>query len=128
MKNNSFWFILPTLVLVSITGFLPMMVVVNYSLHYLFPGSIPHFAGLQNFIFAFGDMNFITSVGRQFLFTIEVLLIEVPLGLALAHTLPRKGAWVGVCLVLLGIPLLIPWSVVGTIWKLFTRPDIGALT
>jgi len=29
--------------------------------------------------------------------------------------------------VLLGIPLLIPWNVVGIIWRVFAREDIGAL-
>jgi glycerol transport system permease protein len=30
-----------------------------------------------------------------------------------------------VCLVLLGLPLLIPFNVVGTIWQIFARGDIG---
>ena len=28
---------------------------------------------------------------------------------------------------MLGIPLLIPWNVVGTIWQIFARSDIGLL-
>ena len=30
-------------------------------------------------------------------------------------------------LVLLALPLLIPWNVIGTIWIIFTRPDIGLM-
>ena len=32
-----------------------------------------------------------------------------------------------VCLVLMALPLLIPWNVVGTIWQVFGRVDIGLL-
>jgi glycerol transport system permease protein len=34
---------------------------------------------------------------------------------------------VPVCLVLMALPLLIPWNVVGTIWQIFGRVDIGLL-
>jgi hypothetical protein len=55
-----------------------------------------------------------------------VLLIEIPLGIAIALTMPTKGAGVGV-LIVMAIPLLIPWNVVGTIWQIFGRADIGLL-
>jgi glycerol transport system permease protein len=41
--------------------------------------------------------------------------------------MPRKGPWVSVCLVLMALPLLIPWNVVGAIWNIFALPDIGLL-
>jgi glycerol transport system permease protein len=34
---------------------------------------------------------------------------------------------VALCLVLMALPLLIPWNVVGTIWQVFARSDIGLL-
>ena len=33
---------------------------------------------------------------------------------------------VSVCLVLMALPLLIPWNVVGAIWNIFALPDIGS--
>ena len=51
----------------------------------------------------------------------------MPLGVAIALTMPNKGIWVSVCLVMMALPLLIPWNVVGTIWQVFARPDIGLL-
>ena len=41
--------------------------------------------------------------------------------------MPRKGVWVSVCLVLMAMPLLIPWNVVGAMWNIFALPDIGLL-
>jgi glycerol transport system permease protein len=49
------------------------------------------------------------------------------LGLIIALAMPRKGPWVSVCLVLMALPLLIPWNVVGAMWNIFALPDIGFL-
>src|SRR5881397_3933682 len=64
---------------------------------------------------------------RQLLFTAIVLLIEMPLGLIIALAMPRKGPFVSVCLVLMALPLLIPWNVVGAMWNILALPDIGLL-
>jgi len=111
----------------SVSAFLPVMTVLNYSLHVLFAGSIPKYIGLENYKAAMHTEPFVKAIGRQFIYTLEILLLEIPLGLALAMTLPKKGIFVGLVLVLLGIPLLIPWNVVGIIWRLFIRADIGVL-
>jgi len=49
----------------------------------------------------------------------------VPLGIAIALCIPRSGWLVGLTLVVMALPMLIPWNVVGTIWQIFTRADIG---
>jgi glycerol transport system permease protein len=41
--------------------------------------------------------------------------------------MPKKGFWASFCLVFMSLPLLIPWNVVGTIWQVFGRVDIGLL-
>ena len=54
-----------------------------------------------------------------------MLAIEIPLGVLVALCMPARGWAVSVTLVVLALPLLIPWNVVGTIWQIFARPDIG---
>jgi glycerol transport system permease protein len=54
-----------------------------------------------------------------------VLAIELPLGLGVSLIMPRRGWAVSALLVVLALPLLIPWNVVGTIWQIFGRTDIG---
>ncbi len=56
-----------------------------------------------------------------------ILLIEIPLGLFIALCMPKKGPWVSVCLVLMALPLLVPWNVVGSMWNIMALPDIGLL-
>ena len=67
------------------------------------------------------------ALGRQVLFSAIILAIEVPLGIFIALNMPKKGFWGSVVLVLMALPLLIPFNVVGTIWQIFGRVDIGLL-
>lgn len=127
MKNRAWLFLVPALILVSLSAFIPLMTVVNYSLHILFPGSIPKYVGLRNYVEVLNDPFFTGALKRQFLFTFQILLIEIPLGLLIALCLPPKGRGLTVVLVLLGIPLLIPWNVVGMVWRVFTRADLGVV-
>ena len=71
--------------------------------------------------------RFHESLLRQVFFTGLVLSLRYPSGLAIALTMPRQGPWVSVCLVLMALPLLIPWNVVGAMWNIFALPDIGLL-
>ena len=127
MKQRPWLFLLPTLLLMSISAFVPLMTVINYSLHYIFAGSMPEFVGLQNYVEVMGDTNFRQALFRQLVYSFIVLVIEIPLGILIALSLPRKGRSVGLSLILLGIPLLIPYNVVGIIWRLFSQSDIGVI-
>jgi glycerol transport system permease protein len=67
------------------------------------------------------------ALGRQLAFSAIILAIEVPLGIFVALNMPKSGFWSSFCLVVMSLPLLIPWNVVGTIWQIFGRVDIGLL-
>jgi glycerol transport system permease protein len=64
---------------------------------------------------------------QDLIFSGIILAIEIPLGILIALNMPKTGLGVPVCLVLMSLPLLIPWNVVGTIWQVFGRVDIGLL-
>jgi glycerol transport system permease protein len=127
MKNRAWLFLAPALFLVSLSAFIPLMTVINYSLHLLYPGSIPEFYGLENYVELFQDEIFLTSIKVQFMYTFQVLILEIPLGLLVALAMPSRGKWLTLTLVLLGIPLLIPYPIVGMVWRVFTRSDLGVV-
>ncbi len=127
MRQHPWLFLAPALAIMSLSAFVPLMTVVNYSLHYIFAGSKPEFVGFANYVEVLSDKLFLGALFRQLGFSALVLLIEIPLGIAIAHTLPRRGPMVGLCLMLLGIPLLIPYIVVGIIWRLISQDDIGVI-
>ncbi|HEX5777927.1 MAG TPA: sugar ABC transporter permease [Xanthobacteraceae bacterium] len=126
--NNRAWFmVLPVLVLVAFNAVIPLMTVVNYSVQESFAGNVFFFEGSKWFEQVLHSERFHAALGRQFLFTGIILAIEIPLGVAIALAMPRKGPWVSVCLVLMALPLLIPWNVVGAIWNIFALPSYGLL-
>ena len=55
------------------------------------------------------------------------LAIFKALGIALALAMPERGWRASAVLVIVALSLLIPWNVVGTIWQIFGRSDIGLL-
>ena len=127
-QNNKAWlFVLPVLVLVAFSAVIPLMTVVNYSVQDTFGNNVFFWAGLEWYIQVLESERFHQALLRQFLFTGTILAIQIPLGIAVALAMPRKGWGVPVCLVLMALPLLIPWNVVGTIWQIFGRVDIGLL-
>jgi glycerol transport system permease protein len=127
-ENNKAWFfVLPVLVLVAFNAIIPLMTVVNYAVQESFGGNVFFFEGTRWFEAVLASERFHLALGRQLIFTFTILLIEVPLGVAIALCMPKKGVWVSVCLVLMALPLLIPWNVVGAIWNIFALPELGLL-
>jgi glycerol transport system permease protein len=125
-ENQKAWFlVLPVLVLVAFNALIPMMTVVNYSVQETFGDNVFFWHGLDWFQDIIRSERFLASLGRQALFTFLILVIEVPLGIIIALSMPRQGFWVPVCLVLMALPMLIPWNVVGAMWNILTLPDIG---
>jgi glycerol transport system permease protein len=130
LNNRAWLMVAPVLVLVLFSALLPMMTVVNYS--------VQDSLG-QNQFFWNGDawfrdlLNPSTEIGARFSdallrnlsFSLVTLALEVPLGIAIALCLPRGGWAVGPLLVLIALPMLIPWNVIGTMWQIFSRADIG---
>ena len=126
-NNNAWWLVLPVFLLVAFSAVIPMMTVVNYSVQDIFDQSSRYFVGADWYKQVLLDPRLHDSLLRQFIYSACVLLIEIPLGIAIALTMPTKGRWSSLVLIILAIPLLIPWNVVGTIWQIFGRADIGLL-
>jgi hypothetical protein len=106
---------------------IPLMTVVNYSVQDTFGQNEFFWNGLYWFQDLLESDRLWNALGRQLIFSAVILLIEVPLGVFVALNMPKKGFWASLCLVLMALPLLIPWNVVGTIWQIFGRVDIGLL-
>ncbi|MEP1933508.1 MAG: sugar ABC transporter permease [Paracoccaceae bacterium] len=126
--NQKAWFlVLPVLLLVAFSAVIPLMTVVNYSVQDTFGNNQFFWAGLEWFSEMLNSERMWNALGRQMVFSAIILAIEIPLGIYIALNMPKKGFWASFCLVLMSLPLLIPWNVVGTIWQIFGRVDIGLL-
>jgi glycerol transport system permease protein len=126
--NQKAWFLVaPVFILVAFNALIPLMTVVNYSVQETFGDNVFTWSGVTWFEQVMHSERFHGALLRQIIFSAIVLAIEIPLGLGIALTMPRKGPWVSVCLVLMSLPLLIPYNVVGAMWNIMALPDIGLL-
>ena len=127
VNQKAWFFVLPVFVLVAFNAAIPLMTVINYSFQETFGDNVFFWEGTRWFKQILQSDRFHGALGRQFLFTFIILIIQVPLGIAIALSMPKKGMGVSVCLVLMSMPLLIPWNVVGAMWNIFALPEIGFL-
>jgi glycerol transport system permease protein len=132
LNNRAWFFVIPVLVFVLFSSLIPLMTVVNYSVQDTMGQNNFFFNGIawfQNLLDPTTDIGgrFASALVRNLIFSFVVLAIELPLGIAAALCIPRQGWKVGATLVLIALPLLIPYTVVGTIWQIFARGDIGLL-
>lgn len=123
--NRAWWLVLPVFLLVAFSALIPLMTVVNYSVQDIFGPGQAYYVGTEWFKEVLTDQRLQESLIRQFAFSGAVLLIQIPLGIGVALMMPKSGIKGSLCLILVAIPLLIPWNVVGTIWQIFARGDIG---
>src|SRR6218665_3027955 len=126
--NNKAWFlVLPMLALVAFSAVIPLMTVVNYSVQDTFGNNQFFWNGVGWFSDVLESDRFWQAAGRNLLLPGLILALGAPPGILIALHMRKKGLGVPVCLVLMALPLLIPWNVVGTIWQVFGRVDIGLL-
>jgi glycerol transport system permease protein len=126
--NQKAWLlVLPVLLCVAFSAILPLMTVVNYSVQDIISPERRVFVGTEWFVAVMRDEELHSALLRQLTFSLSVLLVEIPLGIALALSMPATGWRASAVLVIVALSLLIPWNVVGTIWQIFGRADIGLL-
>mgnify|MGYP000585833618 CR=1 FL=1 len=91
VNQRAWWLVVPVLVLVAFNALMPLMTVVNYSLQETFGNNLFFWHGVGWFEDVLNSERFHAALGRQMLFTVIILLIEVPLGVgvALAMSLRR---------------------------------------
>jgi glycerol transport system permease protein len=127
VNQRAWWYVVPVVLLVGFNAIVPLMTVVNYSVQETFGDNQFFFEGVKWYDEVVHSTRFWDALKRQLLFTAIILAIQVPLGVGIALAMPRRGAWASLCLVLMSMPLLIPWNVVGAMWNVLALPDIGLL-
>ena len=126
--NQKAWFlILPVLLCVAFSAIVPLMTVVNYSVQDIISPERRVFVGTEWFAAVMRDEDLHSALWRQLTFSLAVVLVEIPLGILLALSMPAQGWKASAVLVTVALSLLIPWNVVGTIWQIYGRTDIGLL-
>ena len=126
-NNRAYVFLIPALVIMAISGVIPMAIVVFYSVHDTFAGNHFIWVGTTWFQHIFSSPGFFGALARSIGFSAMVLIVEVPLGIFVAIHMPIKGFLSNIYIVILAIPLLTPSVVVGYIWKIMISPHAGLI-
>src|SRR5580765_1316452 len=125
VNQKAWWLVLPVVICVAFSAILPLMTVVNYSVQDIISPERRVFVGTDWFKSVMRDDDLLEALVRQIGFSLAVLLVEIPLGIALALSMPAKGWKSSAVLVLVAISLLIPGNVAGPFWKFYAPTDTG---
>lgn len=127
-KNQLAWLLVtPALLVLFFVGGLPLLAVLNISFHDIFTYGNKYWVGAEWYRDILGSQRFYGSLGRSFLFSSFVLIIEIPLGIYLALCIPKRGIGVSISLICLALPLLVPWNMISIIWKSVLNEQTGLL-
>lgn len=120
-------FVLPAMLVLGLVGLIPLMTVVNYSFFEIFILDQRFWIGLEWYAEIITSDRFWQSFARSALFSILILCIQIPLGIAIALCIPQRKVWVGIALALVALPLLVPWNMIPSLWLSVLNPDRGLL-
>jgi glycerol transport system permease protein len=127
-STNTGWiFVLPAVLVLGLVGLVPLITVINYSFFEIFILDARFWIGTEWYDAIIGSERFWASFGRSTLFSMLVLLIQIPLGIAIALCIPRRKFWIGVTLAVVALPLLVPWNMIPSLWLSLLDPDTGIL-
>jgi len=119
--------LLPSILIMTLCGILPMAFVAYYSVHDTFGGNSFIWVGADWFRETLADPEFHAALARSLGFSALALAVEVPLGIYIALRMPTKGIMGSVYIVFMTIPLLTPSLVVGYLWTALALPKAGLL-
>ena len=125
-RDNRAWLmVLPAVALLAFVGAIPLAINAYHSLFDIFTLEAKHWVGMEWYAALLGSPRFYESLGRSLGFSAVVIAVQFPLGLAIALLLPRSGAFRSAGLVLLAIPLVVPWNMIPAMWLSLIDPETG---
>lgn len=123
--NRAWLFLVPAALLLCFVGLVPLVAVVNYSFLDIFTIQNPFWVGTQWYEAIVSTPRFYASLGRSLAFSALVLAIQIPLGVAIALFILRLGRLRIVVLLLMAVPLLVPWNMIPILWLDLLDPVRG---
>lgn len=120
------WLLLPSLIVLAILQFYPIMYSVFISLNRLRARQyIP--VGLKNYERLFNDTNFYEGLSKSFTFVGFTLVLVIVLGMVVALLLNQRSSLNPIYMLLLFVPWVVSDVVAGTIWRWMFQQDYGLI-
>ncbi len=126
-NNAAWWFAVPAISLLLLVGLIPIVAVFNFSLFDIFTLEDRYWVGLDWYRELTVSVDLYKALGRSVLFSTLVVLIQFPLGIGIALMMRRGSIQTTAMLMLLAIPLVVPWNMIPIVWTTLVNPDFGVL-
>ena len=126
IDNRAWLLLIPAAAIMGLVAVLPLVTVLNYSFHDIFTLESRFWIGLEWYEQIITSARFWGSLGRSALFSALVLAIQIPLGIFVALLLSRSRHATPF-LMLLALPLVVPWNMIPGMWLSLVTPGRGLL-
>jgi glycerol transport system permease protein len=124
-RNAGWLLVLPAFAVLCVVGILPVLTSVNYSVQDSFSGDQFFWVGLSWYKELLGSPAFWGALARTLAFSTLTLSLQFIIGIFVARKLYFVQSRPELFLPLFSLPLLMPWIVVGFLWRRAMDPDIG---
>ena len=127
-ENGRAWLmVLSAVLLLAVVGVIPLLAVFNYSFFDIFTLADRFWIGLEWYAELAGGPDLYQALARSLAFMAIVLLVQFPLGIGIAMLLPRGTALTSFFLMVLAVPLVVPWNMIPIIWLNLINTEVGLL-
>lgn len=129
-RNQLFLLIIPASLFLAVFFIMPLIYEIVLSFHEYQFGAFSEitFVGLQNYIEALTEAQFLTSLGNTAIFIVGTITLQFVLGFAIALLFRKESRTMNIFRSLVLIPSLLTPLVAGLVWKLLLHPDLGPFT
>lgn len=125
--TRAWLYIAPAALLLLFVGGIPLAINAYHSFFDVFTLDNKYWVGGEWYVTILTSERFYNSLLRSLMFSAVVICVQFPLGLMIALLLPR-GGWVrSLGLILLAIPLVVPWNMIPAIWLSLISLETGAI-
>lgn len=116
--NNRAWvLLLPAIIVILFVGGVPLLTAINYSFFDIFTIQQAFWIGDGWYRLILSSPQFYASLGRSLLFSMLALAIQFPLGIAIARYLVAHPKLKLPVLILVSMPLVVPWNMIAIMWR-----------
>lgn len=116
---------LPALAIMALVGLVPLMAAFNYSFFDIFTIQQAYWVGGEWYEQIITSSRFFASLGRSLLFSALVMAVQFSVGIALARMISRMGPARIFALMLVALPLVVPWNMIAMMWQSLIDANMG---
>lgn len=121
-------FTAPALILFAMFVVWPMLKAVQFSLfRWKGFGPLVDFVGLKNYISVLSNDVFIGALGHNLFIVVASIVIQLPLGIAIALLLNRKMRFQGILRTVVFVPYVLAEVIAGVVWFQLLQPKYGVI-